>query len=209
MVVASADGSLRRDVPIFDLAAFEFEPAGDTLAFIASSERGAGASLPIGPLRAIDPATGNVRTLVEGSVVTFFWSPDGRTIAAIRLPGSDDTKTASAGGASAGGASAILARAGTTGARTAAGTALRLSFVDPATGAVRSEQPVRLSDLFISQVLPFFDQYALSHRFWEPDSQSITLPVDIGQGVSKIVTFRADGSEPLELVDGQFASWSP
>jgi hypothetical protein len=37
------------------------------------------------PVRLMDVASGKVRTLVDGVVVGFWWSPDGRTIAALRV----------------------------------------------------------------------------------------------------------------------------
>ena len=49
---------------------------------------------------------------------------------------------------------------------TAAGIALGLTFVGVDDGSVTPDRLVRVSDLFVNQVLPFFDQYALSHRFW-------------------------------------------
>ena len=54
---------------------------------------------------------------------------------------------------------------------------VRLSFVDVETGAIRSHWTFALSDVFVDQVLPYFDQYALSHRVWSPDGASIALPV--------------------------------
>ena len=86
---------------------------------------------------------------------------------------------------------------------------LRLTFVDAPTATIRSEQPVRLGSLFVNQVLPYFDQYALSHRFWAPDSEAIVLPVDNDLGVPQITSFLADGSDPVDIVDGAFATWSP
>ncbi len=204
LVVESRDGSSRHDVPIFSATAFEFDPAGDALAFTASAEVGGSVDVPVGPLRVLDPATGAVRTLLDGSVVTFFWAPDGRTIAAISVPEPGNIKVASTGAAAV-----TLARAGPRTTEVAAGVTLRLTFVDAASGAVRSARVTRLSDLFINQVLPYFDQYALSHRFWSRDSRSLVLPIDDDQSVSRITTFFADGSDPVELVGGQFATWSP
>ena len=210
VVVASRDGTVRHDVPVFGLAAVDFAPAGDTLAFIAAAVAGTAATIPVGPLRVVDPATGAVRTLIAGSIVTFFWAPDGRTIAALGIPEPGDTKTASVDTTtdSVDGASVTLALARPAGVDTAAGTMLRMIFVDAASGVVRSERATRVSDLFTSQVLPFFDQYALSHRFWSPDSRSLVLPVDDDQGLTRITSFYADGSDPIALVDGEFASWS-
>ena len=202
VTVASRDGSSRHDAPILGPPAFEFDPAGDTLAFTASAQSGAPVDLPIGPLRALDASTGAIRTLLDGSVVTFFWAPDGRTIAAVSVPQPADTKVASSTPGPA-----ILARAD--GRAAATGVALRLTFVDVASGAVRSVRDLTLADLFINQILPYFDQYALSHRFWSPDSHSLVLPIVGAQGGPRITTFFADGADPVELVDGQFASWSP
>ena len=205
VVVASRDGAIRHDIPVFGLAAFGFDPTGDTLAFIAPTRAGASTDLPVGPLRAVDPASGTVRTLVDGSVVTFFWAPDGRTIAAIAIPGPGDTTTA----VTRSRGTATLARAGASAVQAAAGAVLQVTFVDAVSGAVRGTQPARLSDLFISQVLPYFDQYALSHRFWAPDGTSLVLPTVDEQGTTRITTFRADGADPVDLVDGLFAAWSP
>ncbi len=204
MVVASSDGTVRHDVAVYTLAAFEFDPAGDSLAFVAGTTAGGATDFPVGPLRIVDPLTGNVRTLIEGDVVTFFWSPDGRTIAALEIPGLSGTNAASIKGTAA-----VLAKAEPGGIQAAAGLTLPLFFVDAATGAVRSQQAVRPSDLFVGQVLPYFDQYALSHRFWSPDSRSLALPTVDDQGASRITTFFADGSNPVDLVAGLFASWSP
>ena len=74
------------------------------------------------------------RTLLDGSVVGFWWSPDGATIAALRVATVDGAPE------------------------------VRLVFVDVASGDIRAEPLVRPSLVFIEQVLPYFDQYALSHR---------------------------------------------
>jgi TolB protein len=89
-----------------------------------------------------------------------------------------------------------------------AGILLDLAFVEVASGAVVSERAVRLSDLFINQVLPFFDQYALSHRFWSPDGRAIALPL-VGAGdVTQITVIPADGSEPHVVANGDIGFWS-
>ena len=209
VVVQARDGLPGNDVTVFSAAAVEFDPSGDTLAFTARSgpgDSGGSAELPVGPLRAIDPGTGAVRTLLAGSVLGFFWAPDGRTIAAISVPDAGGTKVATAGGVTLAEAEMI----GTPRAiEAAAGVTLRVTFIDAANGTVRSLRDVRLDDLFINQVLPFFDQYALSHRFWSPDSRSVALPIDDAQGFSRITSLFADGSDPVVLAEGSFASWSP
>jgi TolB protein len=204
VVVESRDGAVHRELRVFGVAAFEFGPNGDTLAFTAADNPGGSLDFPVGPLRAIDPASGTVRTLLDGSVVSFFWAPDGRTIAALRVNGPSDTNVASAAAPGA-----TLARAGARAVQAAAGVDLQIAFVDVASGAIRSQRVGRLSDLFVSQVLPYFDQYALSHRFWAPDSSSIVLPIDDDRGVSQIEIIPADGSDAKVVTSGLIASWSP
>ena len=154
-------------------SALDFGPVGTDLAFIAA-ERGRHprSALPLGPLRLIDAASGAVRTLLPDSVVAFFWSPDGSTIAgaparvARQRPGRRHRPDRP--GEHHRRARAVVA-ASTAARATAAGTALRIVFVTAGSGAIVSQRTVRLSDAFIQQVLPYFDQYALSHRLWSPD----------------------------------------
>ena len=58
------------------------------------------------------------------------------------------------------------------------------------------------------QVLPYFDQYALSHRVWSPDSASIALPV-VAEGTEQVVVVQADGSGARRVADGVEGFWSP
>ena len=203
VVVESRDGATHHEVPVFGSAALEFDPIGDTLAFVAPDKAGTRSLLPVGPLRAVDPASGAVRTLLGGSVIAFFWAPDGRTIAALRLNGPADNNVASR-------ADVVGSLARTGALRTAAaGLLIRVAFVDVASGSIRAERVGRLSDVFANQVLPFFDQYALSHRFWSPDGTSIVLPLDDDQGVAQLTMIPADGSDAHQLTAGTLGSWSP
>jgi TolB protein len=184
-----------------------FSPTGGELAFLASDRPVSPAPpLPVGPLRILDPGAAEARTLLEGSVVGFFWSPTGRDMAVLRLRGPDDNVTDATSD------DIVLARATRAAQSTqeiTAGVSLRLAFISVADGAVRSEIEVRLSDLFIGQVLPFFDQYALSHRFWSPDGASIALPL-VGAGdVTELVVIPADGAEPRTVATAEMGSWSP
>jgi TolB protein len=135
-------------------------------------------------------------------VVAFFWAPDGRTIAALELD-------AAGGGGVASAAAARPVGAPLAAASPSPGIGLHLLFVDVATGALRSEREVQPSSLFLTQLLPFFDQYALSHRLWSPDSASIALPLVGEGGADQIFVIRADGSGFNRIADGATAFWSP
>jgi TolB protein len=208
VIVESADHTIRHGVGVYGISALDFAPLGAELAFIAPGAVGPALDIPVGPLRLIEGATGAVRTLLPDGVVAFFWSPDGSTIAALQLvpPGSD--QVAGAGGIVLARSTGVPSRAATL-AAAPPGTALRLAFVTVATGALISQRIVRLSDVFTQQVLPFFDQYALSHRIWSPDGAAVVVPVVSDDGAVHLTTVRADGTDTRVVTDGAMAFWRP
>jgi TolB protein len=194
VVVAGRDGSGERSMPVFGTAAVAFDPAGTIVASIGPTEPDMTAyTIPIGPLRALDAKTGKVRTLLDGTLVGFWWSPDGKTIAGLRVQ-------------PVAGAAAPSASPGSSPAPPE--TEIRLLFVDVATGKVQSEAVVNPGQLFIDQVLTYFDQYALSHRLWAPDSSSILLPVIDEAGTTRIAVMPRAGGPP-RMIDGALGFWSP
>ena len=193
VVVAARDGSSEQAVDVFGFAAVGFDPTGDTIATIGPIEPvQPSPAIPVGPLRLVDAGSGEERTILDGLVVGFWWSPDGRTIAALRLqPVAQE-------------ANAV---------RPAAAPAeppqeLRLLFVDVASGDVEHDAAVRPGELFIDQLLPFFDQYALSHHLWAPDSSSFLLPVVDEDRATRVAVMYRDG-DPMVLLDGAIAFWTP
>jgi TolB protein len=137
----------------------------------------------VGPLRLLGPDAESPRTLLDGIVLAFWWSPDGSTIAALRVQ------------------PVVPATPGRT-------RELRLLFVDAETGEIGAQAVVTLGRLFIDQLLPYFDQYALSHRLWAPDSSRFLLPIVDGEGVTHLGVFDRTGGDPV-LLDGQAGFWSP
>ena len=195
-------------IRVFGAGAVSFNPGGDELAFLAADQPTSSAlPLPVGPLRILDSSASEPRTLIEGNVIAFFWSPTGRAIAVLQLPAPDNPVTEAGRERSV-----VLAHATVPASRAAAaatGVGLELSVVDTATGAIRSHRLVEVSDLFVNQVLPFFDQYALSHRFWSPDGSSLVLPI-VGDGdVTQLQVIPADGSDPTVVATAEMGFWSP
>jgi TolB protein len=190
VVVSDRGGSHEHTMPVFGQTALLFDPTGRSVASIASSTADGVAGFPLGPLKLIDTASGDVRTLLDGLVVSFWWSPDGKTIAALRVQPSVPP-----GGASASPSGEP-------------DTDVRLIFVDVASGKTLSEPVVRPTGRFVGSLLAYFDQYALSHRLWAPDSASILLPELDATGATHVVIRYVDGSEPIVL-DGEIAFWSP
>jgi TolB protein len=210
IVIEARDGSVRHEVPVGGAAAFGYDPTSTTLAFIAPDEpTDPPAPIPSGPLRTVDAATGEVRKLLDGNVLAFFWSPDGRTIATLDLRPADDVpdpgQARNLGERLASSTIGALPPLATV----TPGIGLHLSFIDSQTAAVRSERDLRVSELFAFQVLPYFDQYARSHRFWAPDSSSIVLPLTDENNLDHVVVIPADGSDPHEVATGWVGFWSP
>ena len=81
-------------------------------------------------------------------------------------------------------------------------------FVDVASGHLVSQAVVEPGQVFIDQFLTYFDQYALSHRLWAPDSSALLLPVADPDGSTHVAVMPRDGGAPLRL-DGAIAFWSP
>jgi TolB protein len=196
IVVEDRDGNIRR-VAVRGPTALGWGPGASGLAFIAPRGHTA---LPIGSLELLDVAATLPRRLVDEGVVAFFWSPEGASIAALAVAGDGPRQVAS-----------IDARLPDAGAQPVAdedGT-LRLLIVDAGDGMVRLDRPVRLSDTFIRQLLPYFDQYALSHRLWSSDGSALVLPLVDDEGHSRITVVPVDDSPPDEIADGEIAFWGP
>ena len=212
IVLEARDGSSKRTLAVPGATAVEFDPTGASLAYVAPVDSTAQpADLPLGPLRLMDPTSGSSRTLLGSTVVGFFWAPDGKTIAALELPGPGNN------GVQAAAPRVVPALARLTGTRartpdaidTAAGIGLHLTFVDVATAAVRSQRDIRVSVTFVNQLLPYFDQYALSHRFWSADSASLALPLVAADGTDQLVVIPASGADPRPIPGRTIGFWSP
>ncbi len=195
VVIAERDGPDVATMPIFGFAALDFGPVEPILAAIGVGVRPITPSpVSVGPLRLLDARSGDVRTLLDGLVAGFDWSPDGTMIAAVHVVTVDDGDPVADAGRS-------LAAAATERRE------VRLSFLDVASGAILSERPVDLGAAYVEAVLPYFDQYALSHRLWAPDGSSYVLPVVDEAGETHLAAFFPGGDEPVTL-DGVIAFWS-
>ena len=210
LVIATRGGEARQEIPVRSIAVFAFSPLGSQLAYFADPARlDAALVYPFGPLRVFDAVSGDDRMLLDGDVAAFFWSPDGKTIAALRVLTDEERQSTVRRDSGTLTAARAAPPQPTQAPPAAPGAALKLVFKDVATGATRSERSVQVSDLFAGQVLPYFDQYALSHRFWSHDSRSIVLPLADTRPDATITVIKADGSESMEIGPGAIAFWRP
>ncbi len=159
------------------VVAMGWQPSGKRLAAISPTTD---SEHFFGPLSLIDGETGAAATLTDDTVVAFFWSPDGRQLAYLTL----------ADGLSPTGA--IL---------------LNLWVLEVATARRRLLLTYAPTPGFVNQFLPIFDQYALSHRVWSPQSDALVVSV-VKPGSADIVVVPADGSAPWVLAEGVMPSWS-
>jgi TolB protein len=207
VTLESMDRARRQVAPVFGVAAVSFDPTGTKLAYVGSEQpRAEEIAFPLGPLRILDPVSGQSRTLLGGDVVAFFWSPDGRTIAALTLVPPDDEVVGIPGAGLA-----------STGGRTpgaddppppAQGVPLTLVFVDVDSATIRTTRQVAVTSRFVNNILPYYDQYALSHRLWSPDNTSIALPLD-AEGDDQLFVIPADGSDMTPLEGAELGFWRP
>jgi TolB protein len=145
----------------------------------------------------VDAETGESRALSRELIFAFFWAPDGRSIAYLTLPER-----------SSGGVQAAVPEKGRPIAKAQhPRLQMDLWIVD-----VESGYPHRLftfepTNTFTTRFLPYFDQFALSHRIWSPLSDALVLPIADGD-TPRIVVVSVDGRIPRPVAEGSIAFWS-
>ena len=197
VVIKDQASGERTAVPHVGLAALSWSPTEQHLAW--TSPR-ADRMTFAGPLQLADAASGQVTTLVRDTVVGFFWSPDGQRIAYLTLDGGSDNPGA--------GRPAGLAALSPSPQSQLGDLRLRLSVVEVASGQQRVLRSFRPSEIFLSQFIPFFDQYALSHRLWSPASDALVLPMVDSSGASGIYVVSVESGDATRVADGTMAFWS-
>jgi Tol biopolymer transport system component len=162
------------------VAAIGWSPTDLQLAFISPPDN---RSTYYGSMKLYNLAEDELRELVDRTVLAFFWAPDGRSIAYLTLEEFER------------GADRNVVELG-------------LWVVNTDDGQERQLLNFQPTDVFIDELLPFFDNYALSHSIWAPDSQAVVIPTIDDDGRDQIVVVPVDGSEPSTIIEGVAASWS-
>lgn len=202
LVVEDGASDEDRRLPHLGSVALNWSPSPERqhLAFVSPEPRAERALLGhYGPLRLLDAASGDVKVLTRQLVLAFFWAPDGRQIAYVTIGNDDEGFQA---------ASPFSRRS--RGKSQHGNVQLSLWLVDVEAATTNHLLSFRPTPLYLTQFLPFFDQYALSHRVWSPDGSALVLPV-AGQGdePGKIYVVPVDGSELHAVAEGDIAFWSP
>ena len=178
------------------LVALAWSPTANQVAFTNATDPASRSF--VGPLRLMDAATGDVRLLSDEPIVAFFWSPDGRYLAALSVARSGEGN--------------INALANKTEAGKLAWQTnlprLRLLVYEVDSGEGRLLFNFVPTFTFATQFLPFFDQYALSHRLWSPDSSALVLSM-VENGRNQIFIINIASGQKRFLADGLMPFWSP
>lgn len=193
-----------RELPHRGFIAFGWNPTHELLALMNPPVN---VPRPYGPIRTLDAETGILEGLVDEIAIAFFWSPNGRYLAYF---------TPVTGGGSDVVEGAGELRAGGLETRSDAPSQspfqrevfLNLSVVDLEENATQFLTTFRPSLLFLTQFLPFFDQYALSHRLWSPRSDALVLPM-LDEGDEPQVFVVSLAGEVRSLVSGDLPFWRP
>jgi TolB protein len=183
--------------------ALNWSPVGEKLAFI-SGENNERFNF-WGPLRMLDIETAETRLLSSNLVLAFFWSPDGKQIFTISVPNNNGLN---------GGVEVRETKSRRLARNNQSAPPLQimphqfmLSVINVETGTGLELSEVTLPTVFLSQFLVFFDQYALSHNLWSPDSQQIVLPI-VADGEHQIVVISTKSGRMHQVGSGHMAFWS-
>jgi TolB protein len=206
---ARPDPSLRSaSLPHQGMAALAWRPGHEQLAVQRATVPSPHA---FGPVDLLDADGGRVTRLSEDTVMASWWSPDGRWLATLSPIGGGGDRTVIGAApwllpsASTGDLQHTAARSGTVQGR--GRTLMSLKVIDPDTLETRVLAAFAPSPLFVAQYLPFFDQYARSHRLWSPGSDALVLPALDDDGVPTLVVFGIDGAT-TPLVPGDLPAWN-
>lgn len=189
-------------------AIMSWSPTNDYLAYISPFKEDQNF---YGMLRLVEAESGRRIVLVEETVLAFFWSPDGRKIAYFTLlePNKQtdplsafnnrrDQKTLVTDG---------YAKGKALPQEIDYALWLNLHVVDVFRGESRLLTPFKPNAVFVNQFMPFFDQYALSHRIWSPSSDAILIPAVWGEQ-ERMVIVPINGLPPIDLAEGTMGFWS-
>jgi TolB protein len=79
--------------------------------------------------------------------------------------------------------------------------------VEVASGQRQHLTTFQPADEFVTQFLPFFDQYALSHQLWSPASDALVVPA-VREKQLHVLVVPLDSSQPRAIAEGHMAFWS-
>jgi TolB protein len=184
--------SLRREIKHEGAVGLSWSPTEDLLAFISPADD---ALHVYGPLKLLEAESGLLEDLTDSIVLAFFWSPDGKYIAYISPLSEQEPDVSDIGPAT------LIAQ------KIQQSFLFDLHVVDVKTKDDFVIGTFTPSFQFVTQFLPFFDQYALSHSIWSPQSDAVVLTTIDAQNAEKITIFPINGAAQI-IADGDTPFWN-
>lgn len=150
--------------------------------------------VPLGTPYLVNIDSQQAQAITNRSVMSMYWSPDGKKLALLTAGLEDEDPSAKGGGLAAPLAQSIIFRWWV--------YQLETETLDPL-------MTIRPTFDFM-QTVPFFDQYHLSLTFWSPDSRYFVATTEISEDQEgAVIVIDTTGQEPSRQVgDGRLAIWS-
>jgi Tol biopolymer transport system component len=199
LALADRQGAILRKLsPVAGHVSYVWSPSGAQVAYIDMTVSSDSANLLQGPtggaLHVLDVNSGADKILTQIPVTSFFWSPDGKRIAAFspvqpsqmapNFPGIDLTSNQPS-------------------------SMYMLQTIDVNTRAARQLFYLEPTDEF-ARLLDQFDRFSQAGTIWSPDSGHLVLSIIDSNQQNSIIETEATGSiEPRVLSKGTLAVWSP
>jgi TolB protein len=205
--------AVKREVKHEGAVALSWSPSEDKLAFTSPAKN---APAVYGQLQLLDAETGLLETLSENLAVCFFWSPDGKYIAYLTpnlnrndgdVSSLENTFYVSRQAVSQQVVSQQVVSQQALQQVQERSFLLELHVVDITTKEDKRLATFTPTFLFVDQFMPFFDQYALSHHIWSPDSSALVLPITNADSTRQITVFNLDGTV-TPIAEGDTPFWS-
>ena len=189
-------GTVKKLVDVSGLVRFNWSPDGE---WIAYQQIGDPRMAPLGHVSVInvgaDGGEQDTRQLTRDAAVAFFWSPDSQRLALLMPSFEQQGPSTRLGGLAA----PLLQEP-------------RLQFrwwlADVSGGELRPLAAFQPTRSFLL-IIPYFDQYAQSIRFWSPDGRYLVYSDQETRQQAGIWVADTEGEEPpRRLADGNLAVWS-
>ena len=187
------DQGTKREVPHVGVAALSWSPVANQLAIQSPAED---AARFFGPIRLLDADTGDLEPLTDKRALAFFWSPDGRYIAYLSAANTSNDQLATADALRVSNSMPVQDRR----------LLLDLNLIDIESREERLLSSFAPSPQFVGQFLPFFDQYALSHNVWSPESDALVFSA-VNEGSPQVTVFDLDGNA-TPIAEGDMGFWN-
>jgi TolB protein len=184
-LVINQDGNIRTVASgLSGLVAFVWSPDGTMIAYRTRTQRS------LDPVVVVNARTGRVISTGGQDVFAFWWSPDSRKLAFLSLVRPGDA--------------ALLSRQPV---QDAPNVRTRWVIMDVETGELTALSPF-VPNYELAYFANYFDQFAVSHRVWSPDSRYLVYSEAVGADSNQVTLADTLTGESFRLTEGRLGVWS-